>query len=171
MEAKDIRPRPQNFMMMGDGQFATQHVYKFEKGMHIETAMQKGFFNMFYDNLMAGDMIRCIELKEDRVIAKADFMVIEKTKGVPREIIVMPDKGTYMNAVYTYPEKKKLETEKPEEDRDEFIKGSGEVKWNPGVRRHQVILDGEVVAESKDKSEAAAMARGDIPLSKVTNAK
>jgi len=28
-----------------------------------------------------------------------------------------------------------------------------EVKWNPGVKRHQVIVDNEVVFESEDKSD------------------
>ena len=45
-----------------------------------------------------------------------------------------------------------------------FIRGDGEVKWNPGKKVHEVILNDAVVFASADKAEATAVALGNKSL-------
>lgn len=53
---------------------------------------------------------------------------------------------------------------RPEEKKPEYIKTDGILRWNPGKKVHQVIVDDKVVFESADKNEAEAVRLGNQPI-------
>lgn len=51
---------------------------------------------------------------------------------------------------------------KKEDPRPEATKFEPEIKWNPGVKKHQVILNGVVIFESEDKEAAVRVKEGEL---------
>ena len=153
----ETRGRPHKLMISGDGQFGTTHVYRCDH-CPIEAALKDGFFRSLRGNVLPGDEIKVIEIQNDRVTATWECIVIDRT---PLDVQIAPTRGPIQRF-----DNKPLARPMPEVEIVplEYIKGSGTVKWNPGKKKHEVLVDGQVVGAFKDKGEAQSYARGDAPL-------
>jgi len=141
-----------------DGQFGTQWAYKLEDGHSIEEALAPMFFSNVRDNMLVGDIINLVLMKENCIVKYAEVIVVKKTAY---DIMV---KMTHEREFEFDTSEKKVN--KNVEPIEEFIKGDGTVVWNPGRRRFDVVVDGNVVAWSADKQMAQSIARGDAPINR-----
>lgn len=157
--------KPQNLCRRGDGQFGTPFAYTFEGKEHgMESVFDDGFFLPVAANLIAGDTIRIMQIEKPvptkpetwRVAAFAEVLVTFNDRKTIETVV------TQKPAALTAPEPEQAASEVFEQEN--YVSGSGEVKWNPGIKKHEVIVDGEPVFASKDKEEAQAVCRGDQPI-------
>lgn len=148
--------KPHQIERVGDGQFGTHWSYKC--ALHkIEECYKEGFFDQASGNLVPGDTVIILEMAKDVVTSTSSFMIVAKNG---RTVVARP-----LSMHITRFHMKREEEPTPEkEKREEFIKGSGEVKWNPGKKTHEVLINEKVVESFKNKDEAIAFARGDSPV-------
>jgi hypothetical protein len=154
------KAKPHKLERSGDGQFGT--VWNYSGVNKIEEAFVEGFFDPVVNNLIPGDSIRVVELNKEIVTAYCEFMVVAKEK---LQVFCRPMTKEVVR--FEAPASRTPKVHAPvyvEEAKPQFIKGSGEVKWNPGKMKHSVLVDGKEVAAFKDKGEAESVARGDLPL-------
>jgi len=127
----------------------------------IKECFKEGFFSPMGGNLMAGDMIRMIEIRQNRIISLCEGIILEvvKTKtGYQVEFHPLSDK------IKRFPRGKVIDETPPMEAPPVFISGTGSVEWNLGKRTYVITADGKPVCEIDNKAEAHAVARGDKPL-------
>tara|TARA_B100000287_G_C20644690_1_gene784677 strand:- start:1382 stop:1861 length:480 start_codon:yes stop_codon:yes gene_type:complete len=126
----------------------------------IKECFNPGFFNTLGGNLMAGDMIRMIEIRQNRVHSLFEGIILEVTaeKNGPN-VVFYP----INDKVLRFPTSKSKEAPK-EDPLPEFISGTGAVEWNLGKRAYVISVDGKPVCEIENKDEAHAVARGDKPI-------
>ena len=127
----------------------------------IKECFKEGFFNSMGGNLMAGDTVRMIEIRQNRIISLCEGIVLEVTKnktGYQVEFHALSE------AIKRFPQGKiKTETSAAAPPL-EFISGTGSVEWNLGKRAYIITADGKPVCEIENKAEAHAVARGDKPI-------
>jgi len=110
---------------------------------------------------MAGDMIRMIEIRQNRILSLCEGIILEVTKtktGYQVEFHPLSDK------IKRFPRGKVIDKEPSTEAPPVFISGTGLVEWNLGKRTYVITADGKPVCEIDNKAEAHAVARGDKPL-------
>jgi hypothetical protein len=119
-----------------------------------------GFFNTLGANLMAGDTIRMMEIKNGRVLALYEGIILEvQITKTGHNVVFHP----LSENIVRFPEAKP-KVEKEEALPPEFISGTGSVIWNLGKRAYVISVNGKPVCEVENKQEAYAIARGDKPL-------
>lgn len=126
----------------------------------IKECFNPGFFDTLGGNLMAGDIIRMIEIKQNRVLSLFEGVILEVTKDkTGHNVIFHPISDKILRFAPAKPK------ETPKEDpAPEFISGTGVVEWNLGKRAYIVSVNGKPVCEIENKDEAHAVARGDRPI-------
>lgn len=126
----------------------------------IKECFNPGFFNTLGGNLMAGDMIRMIEIKQNRVHSLFEGIILEvTTEKNGQNVVFYPINDKVLRFPTTKPK------EAPKEDPlPEFISGTGAVEWNLGKRAYVISVNGKPVCEIENKDEAHAVARGDKPI-------
>ena len=126
----------------------------------IAECFNKGFFNTLGANLLAGDVIRMMEMKNNRIISLYEGIVLEvqKTKMGPN-VIFHP----LSSKISRFP-LPKVDPKKEEAAPPEFISGTGAVEWNLGKKAYVISVNGKPICEIENKEEAHAVARGDQPL-------
>ena len=109
---------------------------------------------------MAGDMIRMIEIKQNRVHSLFEGIILEvTTEKNGQNVVFYP----INDKVLRFPTAKSKEAPK-EDPLPEFISGPGAVEWNLGKRAYVISVNGKPVCEIENKDEAHAVARGDKPI-------
>jgi hypothetical protein len=156
-----FKAKPHQLTRSGDGQFGTQWNYEC-KDHPIEEAMKDGYFDNTVGNLLPGDSIRVVEMKDNIVTAFCDFIVVSKSpaavycrpsmKDIVRFAKPAVREDDKRRAVYTAPPAPK------------YIQGTGEVKWSAGQKKFIITVDGKEVAAVRDKDEAYSIARGDLAM-------
>lgn len=154
-----LRAKVANFALSEQSPFCRTFCYWADHP--LKEMLAEGYFLTVASSLMAGDRIKAVQItnndpRQGRVLAYAELQVVAVSTE-ERTIDVRPLQ------IADFPEQKAPEPE-PEEKAPAFTPADGEVKWNPGKKRHEVVAMGSVVGWSKDKAEAEAMARGDVPL-------
>jgi len=126
----------------------------------IKECFNPGFFNTLGGNLMAGDMIRMIEIKQNRVHSLFEGVILEvTTEKNGQNVVFYP----INDKVLRFPTAKSKEAPK-EDPLPEFISGTGAVEWNLGKRAYVISVNGKPICEIENKDEAHAVARGDKPI-------
>ena len=155
-----IRAKAHRLNKPEDGNFGK--VWNYICDQHeIKECFNEGFFSPMGGNLMAGDMIRMIEIRQNRILSLCEGIVLEviKTKtGYQVEFHPLSDK------IKRFPRGKVIDKEPSTEAPPVFISGTGLVEWNLGKRTYVITADGKPVCEIDNKAEAHAVARGDKPL-------
>ncbi len=119
-----------------------------------------GFFNTLGANLMAGDIIRMMEIKDKRVLALYEGIILEvQNTKTGHNVIFHP----LSEKITRFPEAK-IAPKKEEVAPPEFISGTGSVTWNLGKKAYIISVGGKPICEIENKEEAHAVARGDKPL-------
>lgn len=119
-----------------------------------------GFFNTLGGNLMAGDIIRMMEIKNKRVLALYEGIVLEVQVAKTGYNVVFHPISSKITR-FPLPE---IKQETKEKDPPEFISGTGSVAWNLGKKAYIISVNGKPICEIENKEEAHAVARGDQPL-------
>ena len=127
----------------------------------IKECYNKGFFNTMGGNLMAGDTVRMIEIRNNRILSLSEGIVLEVTKSkIGFDVEFYPlDKQ-----IIRFPQGEAAKEKAPAAASPEFISGTGSVEWNLGKRTYVITADGKTVCEIDNKAEAHAIARGDQPI-------
>ena len=150
--------------------------------IQVQTACAKEFLDdnkMFlphvkHFNLAAGTVILVQVMNEakDKLLHEADFRVIaavESSHGV------VDDYGSKVVAKTAYQVQRwsewksselveEEEVPLPEYKVEEYVRGEGESKWNPGKKTYEISVGGVVVATERNKERALAMAAGSEAL-------
>jgi|TARA_R110000744_G_scaffold375956_2_gene489842 hypothetical protein len=127
----------------------------------IKECFTEGFFSTMGGNLMAGDTVRMIEIRKNRIISLCEGIVLEVTKnttGYKVEFHPLSEK------IKRFPLGEGVKEKPSTEPAPVFISGTGLVEWNLGKRTYVITADGKPVCEIDNKAEAHAVARGDKPL-------
>jgi hypothetical protein len=127
----------------------------------VKECYQEGFFDTMVGNLMAGDTIRILEVRDKRVRSMAEGIVLEVIRG--KQV----DKVEFFplaSKVLKFPIKTFEEPNKEDEVPAEYIQGEGTVEYNPGKKAYMILCDGKIVSQCANKERAHAVARGDFPI-------
>jgi hypothetical protein len=126
----------------------------------IKECFNPGFFDPLGGNLMAGDIIRMMEIKNKRVLALYEGIILEVQNTKTGHNVVFHPLSPKINR---FPEPKTT-PEKEKTPLPEFILGTGDVAWNLRKKAYIVSVNGKPICEIENKEEAHAVARGDKPL-------
>ena len=158
----------------GHGRFRSQGIWHYWIEGIKEDAEQEGYWDQQSSDFNAENPF--YESGQEFVVmaglpgnfSRATFMIIGVKKISVREpTIDNPSPGYFKRPVvcrlsewvhYTMDSKPTIV---PVEPKPIYIKADGEVKWNPGKKEHEVLVDGAVVFSSADKAQALAVASGD----------
>lgn len=154
-----IKAKTHNLNKPEDGNYGKQFNY-ICKDHDINTCFQPGFFDPLSGNFMAGDTVRCIKIKDERVTAMAEGIVLE----VNSTSTVRAVEFTPISKVTTFSDKLPEEDKPKEEDGPDYIRENGTVKYNYTNKNWDILVDGEIVHTSNNKIEANSIARGDQPI-------
>lgn len=130
------------------------------KNHSLKDCFDPEFFIPLKDHFLAGDRIFLIQTNEHGHVVKSCETMVVYNKRDENQIMLRPT-GDIKDYFYQKPEEPKPEPPPPV---DEFIKGNGEVKFNKKTKKHDVLVNGEVVYSDDDLVKAASVARGDEPL-------
>lgn len=163
---KDRFCNPQD-LCMADAMPFQQHFECRTQRPLAEVVADPLYFNNVRSNLRAGDHISICRYEGEpgahhdaRVVEFCEVRVVSTKRGdnvvvtVVRPIVEIAADGAAVEAA------------KPNEFK-RYISGSGEVRWNPGRKAYEIVVDGAVVVAgiSRERKEwAQAVARGDEPL-------
>ena len=127
----------------------------------IKECFTEGFFNPVGGNLMAGDTVRMMEIRQNRIMAICDGIILEVKNDATGYNVEFHPLSTKIS---NFP-RPKVKKEKPKDEAPpEFILGTGLVEWNLGKRAYTIFANGKPVCEVENKAEAHAIARGDKPI-------
>jgi hypothetical protein len=127
----------------------------------VKECYQEGFFDPLAGNLMAGDTIRILEVRDKRIFSMADGIVLEviHTNRLDKvEFFPLSSK------VLKFPVRNFKEPAKEYEAPTEYIQGTGAVEYNPGKKTYNILCEGKIISECVNKERAHAIARGDFPI-------
>jgi len=127
----------------------------------IKECFKEGFFNTLGGNLMAGDVVRMIEIRQNRILSLCEGIILEVTKN---QTGYQVEFHPLSEAIKRFPQGKAVKETAVAEPAPEFISGTGSVEWNLGKRTYVITADGKPVCEIENKAEAHAVARGDKPI-------
>jgi hypothetical protein len=139
----------------------TGKVFTYTCDHNLSECLKDGYFDTLRSNLLPGDSIRLVqkdtlaELRKARVLAVLDAMVVAIEAP---HVFVRP-----CGERWTFKFGSATEAASAQSD-ERYVEETGEVKWNPGTKTHDVIVKGEVVAKLTDKETAHRIAHGDAPL-------
>ena len=154
-----IKARTNNLNKPEDGNYGKQFNY-ICKDHDINTCFQPGFFDPLSGNFMAGDIVRCIKITDERVVAMAEGIVLEvEATANSRNVEFTP-----ISQVTTFSEKLAEKEEIKEADGPTYIGENGTVKYNYTNKNWDILVDDEIVHTSNNKIEANSIARGDQPI-------
>jgi len=129
--------------------------------MMSESATKKAFFDTMSGNLMAGDTIRILELRDNRVRSMAEGIVLEVIRNKQADKVEF---FPLTSKVLKFPIKTFEKPNKEDKVPAEFIQGEGTVEYNPGKKSYMILCDGKIVSQCANKERAHAVARGDFPI-------
>lgn len=152
----ELRAKPGD-LCMADAMPFQQH-YEYRTTDPVGAVIHDKFFLPVAGNLRPGDQVTIcrydsgahdclIELGTVRVIEKAHDEI--RLFQIGEVSHIQPPKPTEADAVEPVPG---------------FIQGDGAVKWNIGTMKHDVVLDGVVIASCDKKEDALAIAGGQVPI-------
>ena len=151
-----MRAVPARFWLEADAQLGKHHTYSTH--LDLERVMDPDFFMSVRSRLRAGDEIRVCQVIDDRVQRIADLLVVQVHA---RGIETMAIRDVAVPGALADPDAPAAVASAPA---PQYIRGDGEVKWNLGLRKWQVLLGNEIVAAVLDKDRAYRIAQGDDPL-------
>ncbi len=125
------------------------------QGWDVGTYFNVQFLNHERNVLIAAGRFVVTEVKETLHTTESPYQPITKT--------VFGRKYEQLGNWWTS-EAGKVPAPKPskEDGRPRATKLEPEIKWNPGLKKHQVILEGVVIFESEDKEAAVRVKEGEL---------
>ncbi len=127
----------------------------------VAECFEEGFFDPMSGNLMAGDIIRILEIQTNRIRSMSEGIVLEVVKTKQRDSV---DFFPLSTKILKFPLKTYDAPAEDEEVPAEYIKGTGTVKYNPGKKAYMISCDGKVVSQCANSERAHGIARGDFPI-------
>lgn len=128
-----------------------------------EVVLENGYFNGFRTTLRPGDLID-IPFVNGTIMGWGLYMV-DRADNTPDEnhVAVTLWEIMHFDRNVAPPKTRPLTDEMPPPP--EYVPEDCEIKWNPGLKGHQVIgKSGTVYSYYRDKTLAQAVARGDKPI-------
>lgn len=141
-------------------------LYILERGALIQTRCPKDLITeqMIHQrvvaaNLSAGDTlkIQCVNHDRTTILSFAEFLVYDRSEEIRR--VEVSDYETKSGAIAKYSVLKIQDWQDTPAGRNagivtgNVISTSPELKWNPGTKTHQAIVNGNVVYEDPDKQK------------------
>lgn len=150
-----------NDLCMADAMPFHQH-FEYRTTLPLDDALHDQFFLPVANNLRPGDEVTLVSYDrppgprhDARIVEIATVRVVEKG----RDRVELHRIGD----IERIPRRAVIDNEDPA-PREAYVSGDGKAVWNVGARAYDIKVGGKVVASEPDKDKAAAMARGDIPL-------
>ena len=154
-----IKARSNKLNKPEDGNFGK--VWNYICDQHdLKECFNPGVFNTLGGNLMAGDIIRMIEIRQKRIQSLFEGIIVEVITEKPGYNVIF---HPISEKILRFPSAKPKEEPK-EDPAPEFISGTGLVEWNLGKRAYVISVKGKHICEVENKDEAHAIARGDKPI-------
>ncbi len=164
-----IKAKTHNLNKPEDGNYGKSFNY-ICKDHDVQTCFEEGFFDTLAGNFMAGDSIRCLKIKKERISELCEGIVLfVNIEGNNRQVDFRP----LVNKITTFPERNYLHEHKQDlktteahelESREEYIKEDGVAKWNPKKKVYEIFQGDIIIHATRDKTQADAIARGDKPV-------
>ena len=152
-----MRAVSSRFSYQSEGRFGHQR-HAYNTSADLAVVMTPDFFMSVRSRLDAGDEIRVCQVIDGRVRRIADLLVVQVHASKVETMILRDVDVPAAVADPDAPEPAKLAPA------PQYIRGDGEVKWNLGLQKYQILLGAEIVAAVRDKDLAYRIAQGDDPL-------
>jgi|TARA_R110000803_G_scaffold137219_4_gene204219 hypothetical protein len=127
----------------------------------VKECYQVGFFDPLAGNLMAGDTIRILEVRDNRVRAMTEGIVLEILRTKQADTVEF---FPLISKVIKFPVRTFKEPNKEEQVPATYIQGAGTVEYNIGKKAYMILCDGKIISQCVNKERAHAVARGDFPV-------
>lgn len=156
-----LKAMPHKMHQSGDGQFNTTWAYTCDQH-GLEEVFKEGFFSTVRDRLLPGDMVRIMEKKDERILSYCETLVLYKTEKM---VYLQPiSEVKRFDSFFTHIDNMNKPKEPEPVQEEKYIPTDGVVKWNPGKKKYDVLVDGACVASVANKEEAQSIAKGESAL-------
>ena len=140
-----------------DGTFGSNWNYTCDQHP-LTYCLEPNYFSSLIGNFLIGDTLRLTEIRDDRVCSTRLVMIVFK------DTLLSEVEVQKISDIVTFKHNIPVKKESKVEPMPEYIKGDGQVEWDYKKRIYQIKEQGNVVAETKNKQAAHAIARGDKPI-------
>jgi hypothetical protein len=145
------RANPERLFRLADGLTQGYDIFVYRTDDPVAAILAPGYFMRLHNRVSRDDLIQ-VRAREGETLRIGTLAVL---KVAFHEVVV----GVFEPFKEIVP----IADETATAARN-VLKSGGKVIWNPGNRRHEVILGTEVVFATADKELAAAVARGAVPV-------
>jgi hypothetical protein len=148
------RANPERLFRLADGLAQGYDIFVYRTEDPVEAVLSPNYFMRLHTRVSRDDLIQ-VRARDGEVLRIGTLAVL---RVAFHEVVV----GVFEAFKEIVPFA--AETASVPASGPRVLKGGGKVIWNPSRRRHEVIVDTEVVFATTDKELAGAVARGAAPI-------
>lgn len=152
------RARPEDLSLVNASPFCSQHEYR--TALPLSLILEgRQFFAPVVNNLRPGDEVGLVRFHDRNWLRVTEVAVTRVVAASVKEKWV---ELRLIGEIEIIP----LAADAPPPPRqpERYVQGNGTVKWNVGTKQYDVIVAGQPIFATADKTHAEAIANGSVPI-------